>query len=972
MTLPLLSGMDEALAFLRQRVTGALRTDSRAVAAGDGFLAWAGHKADGRAHVQEALARGAAACVVDAAGAPAAGAGDGRVAALQDLKANAGVLASRWFGEPSQHLKVLAVTGTNGKTSTAWWLAHALEKLSKDELPALGGCGLIGTLGVGPVSALQDTGLTTPDALRLQQVLASLVSAGVGACAMEASSIGLVERRLAGTRIDTAVFTNLTQDHLDYHGSMPAYWEAKRMLFGWPGLRAAVINIDDAHGAALHAELAGRGLDLWSVALDAPARLRAEDLRHGAAGLAFTVVEGGERAPLATRLVGRYNVSNLLGVIATLRSLGVPLAAACAACADLQAVPGRMQQIARAGQPLAVVDYAHTPDALAKVLAALRPVAESRGGRLWCVFGCGGDRDAGKRPLMGAAAQQGADRGIVTSDNPRSEPPAVIIEQIVRGMRAAEGWSTEPDRAAAIARALAQADACDVVLLAGKGHEPYQDIAGVRRPFSDLTQAQEALARREALPANAMGTLRQACELIRARVPQARLVGDGATVLARVHTDTRTLAPGDLFVALKGERFDAHDFLPQARAAGAAAAVAHAGLQAAGLSGIEVPDTLAALGALAAGWRAQFALPLVAVTGSNGKTTVTQMLASILRAWQGDAALATSGNFNNAIGVPLTLLRLRARHRVAVVELGMNHPGEIAELAAIAQPTVALVNNAQREHQEFMHTVESVARENGAVLQALPQDGVAVFPATDAFAPLWRELAGARPVVLFLPLGGGGGEGGQAPMADVSCASAQWQGDAWAVRIATPGGAFDTRLRIAGAHNVTNALAATACALAAGVPLEAIARGLEAFAPVQGRSRAFAVRQGARVVTAVDDTYNANPDSVRAAIDVLASLPVPRLLVLGDMGEVGLQGPQFHAEVGAYARERGVDQLLALGDLAAHAVQAFGRGATHFADVQALTEAARQALPGLGSLLVKGSRFMRMERVVQAIEEGQP
>ena len=956
MTLHRLSSVDEALAFLRQRVTGQLRIDSRAVQAGDGFIALPGYHADGRAFVQDALARGAAACVVEADGGAAGTASDGRVAALAGLKAHAGALASLWAAEPSRHLKVLAVTGTNGKTSTAWWLAHALQKLSKQELPALGGCGLIGTLGVGIAPDLQTTGLTTPDPVRLQQVLAGFVRAGVGACAIEASSIGVVEQRLAGTHIDTALFTNLTQDHLDYHGSMQAYWQAKRALFDWPGLRAAVVNIDDEHGVALHRELAGRALDLWSVAVNAPARLRAVDLHHGATGLAFTVVEGDGHVPLSTRLVGQYNVSNLLGVIAALRSLGVSLAAACAVCADLEPVPGRMQQVAEPGQPLAVVDYAHTPDALNQVLAALRPLAQGRGGRLWCVFGCGGDRDAGKRPLMGAAAQQGADRVIVTSDNPRSEEPAAIVHQILQGMIASRHVQAEPDRAAAIAQALAQADVRDVVLIAGKGHEPYQEIAGVRRPFSDLEQARLALAQR-APRADGMATLQQVFELIRLRVSQARLVGDGAVAFTRVHTDTRTLARGDLFVALKGERFDAHDFLPQARTAGAAAAITHGGLAAAGLAGIEVPDTLAALAALATGWRARLDLPLIAVTGSNGKTTVTQMIASILRTWQGDAALATSGNFNNAIGVPLTLLRLTAEHRVAVVELGMNHPGEIAELAAMAQPTVALVNNAQREHQEFMHSVEAVARENGAVLQALPPDGVAVFPAEDAYTPLWQTLAAQRRCTTF------GVQG------DVRCTSAQWREGAWALKVQTPAGVFETRLAIAGEHNVRNALAAGACALAAGVPLTAIARGLEQFRPVSGRSRAFALRLAGRSITVVDDTYNANPDSVRAAIDVLASLSAPRLLVLGDMGEIGSQGPALHAEAGHYAKGRGVTSLYALGALTQHAVQSFGAGAEHFDEADALIAAAREALPNVGSVLVKGSRFMRMERVVRAIEE---
>jgi UDP-N-acetylmuramoyl-tripeptide--D-alanyl-D-alanine ligase len=459
-----------------------------------------------------------------------------------------------------------------------------------------------------------------------------------------------------------------------------------------------------------------------------------------------------------------------------------------------------------------------------------------------------------------------------------------------------------------------------------------------------------------------MMTLAQAFGWISARIPQAQLVGAdaGALPMVRVHTDTRTLAPGDLFVALKGERFDANAFLSQAREAGAVAAIAHGGLLDAGLHGVTVPDTLAALGALAAGWRSQFSLPLIGVTGSNGKTTVTQMIASILRAHAGEAAWATQGNLNNAIGVPHTLLGLRSAHRIAVVELGMNHPGEIAQLADMARPTVALVNNAQREHLEFMHTVQAVAEENGAVLAALPADGVAVFPHDDAYTPLWRRLAGARRCLSFGSAG-----------ADVQATQAHWQGDAWQVRMHTPQGDLACALHIAGQHNVRNALAATACALAAGVPLAAIAQGLSAFVPVKGRSRALAVAQGTRQITVVDDSYNANPDSVRAAIDVLAALPGPRLLVLGDMGEVGAQGPQFHAEAGQHAQACGIEHLFALGAQCAHAAAAFA-GARHFDNMAQLQAAVREALPTVGSVLVKGSRFMKMEQVLEAIVPATP
>ena len=459
----------------------------------------------------------------------------------------------------------------------------------------------------------------------------------------------------------------------------------------------------------------------------------------------------------------------------------------------------------------------------------------------------------------------------------------------------------------------------------------------------------------------AMFTLQQALHWI----PGGKLVGDASVAVQRVHSDTRTLLAGDLFVALKGERFDANDFLAQAQAKGAVAAIAHRGRMPAGFSGIEVDDAKLGLGALAAGWRAQFNLPLIAVTGSNGKTTVTQMIASILRAWQGDSALATQGNFNNDIGLPLTLLRLRAEHRIAVLELGMNHPGEIGYLAGLARPTVALVNNAQREHLEFMATVAAVARENGAVLAALGPNGVAVFPAGEEFTALWSELAGQRACMTFgghpHTAFGGKPESAVDASADIVLAGTQWQQGHWQVNATTPAGPADYRLHIAGRHNVHNSLAAIACTLAAEVPLASIAQGLEAFRPVLGRSCALALQFAGRMLTLVDDTYNANPDSVRAAIDVLAELPSTRLLVLGDMGEVGDQGPKFHAEMGEHARACGIEHLFTLGQ------QAVAMKGRHFADIDSLNAAVREQLPKVASVLVKGSRFMQMERVVQAI-----
>lgn len=491
---------EEAAHWLQTHVSGTLRTDSRLVQSGDGFLAWPGAAVDARAHVASALARGAAACLVEQEGVQRFELDDPRIAAYPGLKAASGPVASAYFQHPSQRLKVLALTGTNGKTSSAWWLAQALSNLKQDKsIP----CGLVGTLGIGVPPDLVSTGLTTPDPVALQAAFARFAAEGMQACAIEASSIGIEEHRLAGTQIHTALLTNVTQDHLDYHGSMDAYWQAKTRLFAWPGLRAAVINVDDPHGAALAAELAARArqaeLDLWTVSMQAGAshraRLWADAIVHDSAGVRFTVAEADQRIDLATRLIGDYNVANLLGVMAAMRSLGVPLVDAVQACASLAPVPGRMECVSESGQPLVAVDYAHTPDALAKALDALRPLAQQRGGQLWCVFGCGGDRDTSKRPLMGAIAAGHADRVVVTSDNPRSETMDSIISQILLGLSGVAGVVVEPDRAQAIASTLAQAAANDVVLVAGKGHEDYQEIAGQRLHFSDMEQVRQTLAR---------------------------------------------------------------------------------------------------------------------------------------------------------------------------------------------------------------------------------------------------------------------------------------------------------------------------------------------------------------------------------------------------------------------------------------------------------------------------------------------
>ena len=433
-----------------------------------------------------------------------------------------------------------------------------------------------------------------------------------------------------------------------------------------------------------------------------------------------------------------------------------------------------------------------------------------------------------------------------------------------------------------------------------------------------------------------------------ARATGGRVEGAPA-FFSGVTTDSRAITPGDLFVALKGERFDGHEYVQQAFGKGAVAALVARPI--AGVPCVVVDDTRLALGRLAADWRARFALPLVALTGSNGKTTVKEMLRAILASHCGapEAVLATEGNFNNDIGMPLTLLRLREHHRFAVIEMGMNHEGEIDYLTRIAQPTVAVVNNAQRAHVGILGSLEAIARAKGEIYAGLRASGIAVVNEDDEFAPYWKGLNAGRPIVSF----------GFAPESQVRA-----QASGRETTFTTPSGTFRVALQVAGEHNVRNALAACAAAHALGVPERAMQQALAGFAGVPGRLHRRRGRSGAWVI---DDTYNANPESMKAAIRVLAAEPGRRVFVMGDMGELGDEAAAMHAEVGEFAREAGIDALVAVGIASRTAAEAFGANATHAYDIEAATARALAESQAGATVLVKGSRFMQMERVADAL-----
>jgi len=493
-------------AWLRETLApgAALVSDSRALRPGDAFLAWPGAHTDGRRYVDAAVTAGAAAVLYEAADADALGLRpDGaqgvRMRAVDDLRSLAGPIAADYYGHPAERLRVVAVTGTNGKTTCTQWMAAGFAASGRR-------CAVIGTLGSGIVESgaqtrFEDVGLTTPDAVALQRLLARFVEAGVELVAMEASSIGIDQGRLDGLQVDTAILTNFSRDHLDYHGDEQAYLAAKLRLFSWPGLRTAIINGDDPVAPTA---LDAVPRDVTTIAFGqlpgehgwrARKKLSAWQITEGPDAMEVSVGGDYGRAQVNLELLGRFNVVNATAVAATWISFGMPFDEAMQRLAVLQAIPGRMQRVEAPDAPLVIVDYAHTPDALVRVLDALRPVVTARGGQLWCVFGAGGERDAGKRPLMGLAAERHADRLVVTSDNPRGETPFRIVSDIRAGLTR-EPWLTEIDRRKATASALQAASAADVVLIAGKGHENYQEIRGERHPYSDVETAAALLAGR--------------------------------------------------------------------------------------------------------------------------------------------------------------------------------------------------------------------------------------------------------------------------------------------------------------------------------------------------------------------------------------------------------------------------------------------------------------------------------------------
>ncbi len=982
---------------LLDRPVNGISCDSRKVGPGWVFVALRGVARDGHRYVPQALAAGCLAAVVeDRGGMSGKGKAGDALIRVRDSHAAYGLLAGAWYGNPARKLSLVGITGTNGKTTTAWLLAAIFAAAGER-------CGNIGTIQYSYPDRegrqhVRKAALTTPDPMLLQQILRSMADAGVRRVVMEVSSHALVQQRVAGLHFDVAVFTNLSRDHLDFHRNMEEYFHAKQLLFTRylaPSGTAVIVVGEEAEGADWGRKLAARlerdpafagSSRLVTCGLDS-ADVTALELDQRIDGCRYILVMADQRLKLRSPLVGRHNVLNALAAAGAAQALGKDPADIVGGIGDCRGVPGRLERVqlqedARTGQPAVFVDYAHTPDALAHVLGTLRELTP---GRLVCVFGCGGDRDRGKRFAMGEAAARYSDIILLTSDNPRSEHPDDILAEIVPGVRkrgkkhfdasrvdslfeTGDGYAVVGERETAIHLACSLGKGEDVVLIAGKGHETYQLVGDERRFFDDRLAAAD-------------GLLRWNQEHLLAATGGRIISGRQPVLLNTVSTDSRTVRKGDVFVALEGERFDGHDFLATAVANGAAAAIVHkdVGRMADDVLLIRVEDTLQALGNLA-GYRRRLLgerLQVIAITGSSGKTTVKEMTAAIFDRWFSGAdqeqkrLLKTKGNFNNLVGLPLSLLPVQATTQVAVLEMGMNRPGEIGRLTEICDPDIGCINNVQPAHLEGLGSIDRVARAKGELFAGMRAGAARIINCDD---PLVRELPvnpaecvgfavtpeGFRcdPVVRITDIRELGEQGARCVL-DIG----DWRGT--------------LTVNLPGLHNISNCAAAAAICHAAGLPPEVIGAGLEDF---QGYSQRMQVVPGCRL-RVVNDSYNANPASMEAALRTVSSFGGPdcrRLAVLGDMLELGREAANAHARIGTLVARLGYDYLAVTGahrqevataareaGMPGERVQAFADKADILSWLHTLLN--NGAVNSRDWLLIKGSRGMRMETLLDGL-----
>ncbi len=975
-----------------------ITVDSRQVEAKSLFIALPGVVCDGHNFIEAAVAAGCRTIVCGPGRLNESQARDlgATVVEVEDTTKAYAAIAANYFDRPEEDLQFIGITGTNGKTTVTYLLEHVL-------LQAGLAVGVIGTINnrytakTGEKKILK-TQFTTPVAFLLQQVLREMVDNGVDYVIMEVSSHALAQSRIGSIKFDVAAFTNLSRDHLDYHVAMEDYFQAKALLFSehLKGSGKAVLPAlsSDPEGRVWLQKLTDicsancNKIIQWGEAEGAEVQL--QSFSTTLARTEMVVMTSSGSHTLSSPLVGRYNIDNLLTVYGISLAMGIDESVICQALTTAQGAPGRLERVTagsgwHSNGPVVLVDYAHTPDALEKVLTTVAALPHNE---LFCVFGCGGDRDKGKRPLMGEIVGNLCDFAVVTDDNPRTEDPDQILNQILGGLSKTslevkdDDWRRQRnkkecgcvvirDRKKAIDSAIRAASAGDIVVIAGKGHEPYQLTIEGKRFFDDRLEAKGVL-------------FSWTAELVATAV-KGLLQSDSnpAKLLGPVITDSRVASSDGIFVALKGESHDAHDYAVQAVANGASCLVVEklislpAGLNA---CQVVVQDTQQALGDLASFRRKALAKQcqqvVIGLTGSCGKTTVKEMVAAILlRMWpQGpdyhvDSVLKTKGNFNNLIGLPLSLLPLSVEHRAAILEMGMNRPGELRRLGTIADPDISCITNIHGAHLEGLQSIEGVAKAKEELFAVTRESGVLVVNLDDTRI---RELAikYRNPKITFA----------------LQAADGQQRPDIWASDIHMAEGGVITfnlhygeeigeiHLYIVGEHNVSNALCAAAIGVAAGATLDQIAAGLADFRPPDKRMELLHAKRSG--FTIINDTYNANPASMTAGLKALKKIAAKAsVCVIGDMRELGETSKQAHYDIGTLIADLAIDCVGVVGEFKENVVQGALEHGFDASRIQKFEEKEtavtwihdmldRGELGKDDVVLVKASRGLRFETIV--------
>lgn len=950
------------------------------------FVAIPGLNADGHDFIEQAVEKKAAAIVSRIpfdAPVPVIVTGDTRVALAR--------LAAMFYGYPATDLVLIGLTGTNGKTTTAYIIESILTKAGF-------AAGVIGTIEYRFAGRTFDNPMTTPESSDLQRILSEMKSAGVTHVVIEVSSHALDLKRVHGCRFKAAVFTNLTRDHLDYHKDMDSYWACKKLLFtehlgtGNGLAPAAIINSNDKKAGELIEAL--KSITPAPVILTAgnaeDSTIRPADYVSSGEGLSVTLATPSGPLSIRSTLVGRHNLENLMSAVGVGLYLKVPLEIIKTGVESLPAVPGRLEPVLNNRGLHIFVDYAHTPDALENVLQALGRIRKTR---IICVFGCGGDRDRTKRPLMGAIAGRLADFTVVTSDNPRTEMPEAIIADILDGelrknsfrfeiedLKAGisqAGYIVEPERRKAIRLAIKLSQPGDIVLIAGKGHETYQILGTGKIDFDDRTEAKAALldlstgggtpGKVLSSPGASSQTLPWSVNDLLEATGGKLVSGNRGLDFSRISIDSRTISNNDIFIAIRGENHDGHHFAGNVLEKKVKGLIIRTD-RLAELSALKdrypetvwitVGDTTAALGKMGSYHRKRTGVPVVAITGSNGKTSTRNMTAAVLS--QQFSVLAAAGNFNNEIGLPLTLLRLTPDHDWAVVELGMNHPGEIKQLAKICEPSVGVITNIGPAHLEFLGSLDNVKRAKGELLKELPDSGLAILNGDDQRCLNLAETCRC-PVELF----------GFSKGVGISAGDITSQEEGLTFDLDIQGSKQTVRMNVTGRFMVANALAAAGVGNHLGLSGEQIKTGLESFSPVAGRMNVKRTKMGLNII---DDTYNANPGSMAVAIEALVQRAgkQKRFLVLGNMAELGTHAPQLHYELGQKAAAAAVARLYIAGENAGSVAAGAGKGGIQASDIfvgghQEIIADLKQYVQADNWVLIKGSRAMHMETITEGL-----